>query len=45
MAAQPIVTFDNVTKRFGEFAAVDSLTLEMEQQAIKLVELAHGERK
>jgi biopolymer transport protein ExbB len=24
---------------------VDSLTLEMEQQAIKLVELAHGERK
>src|SRR2546423_14428901 len=29
MAAQPIVTFDNVTKRFGEFAAVDSLTLEI----------------
>lgn len=26
-------------------AKVDSLTLEMEQQAIKLVELAHGERK
>jgi biopolymer transport protein ExbB len=26
-------------------AKVDSLTLEMEQQAIKLVELAHGDRK
>jgi biopolymer transport protein ExbB len=26
-------------------ATVDSLVLEMEQQAIKLVELAHGERK
>ncbi|HTS22734.1 MAG TPA: MotA/TolQ/ExbB proton channel family protein [Casimicrobiaceae bacterium] len=26
-------------------AKVDSLTLEMEQQSIKLVELAHGERK
>jgi biopolymer transport protein ExbB len=26
-------------------AKVDSLTLEMEEQAIKLVELAHGERK
>jgi biopolymer transport protein ExbB len=26
-------------------STVDSLTLEMEQQAIKLVELAHGERK
>ena len=26
-------------------AKVDSLTLEMEQQAIKLVELAHGERR
>ena len=26
-------------------AKVDALTLEMEQQAIKLVELAHGERK
>ena len=26
-------------------AKVDSLVLEMEQQAIKLVELAHGERK
>src|SRR4051812_16794569 len=29
MAAPPIVTFDNVTKRFGDFAAVDSLTLEI----------------
>ncbi len=26
-------------------AKVDDLTVEMEQQAIKLVELAHGERK
>ncbi|TMG83630.1 MAG: MotA/TolQ/ExbB proton channel family protein, partial [Betaproteobacteria bacterium] len=26
-------------------AKVDSLVLEMEQQSIKLVELAHGERK
>jgi len=26
-------------------STVDSLTLEMEQQAIKLVELAHGDRK
>jgi putrescine transport system ATP-binding protein len=29
MAARPIVTFDNVTKRFGDFAAVDRLTLEI----------------
>ena len=26
-------------------AQVDSLTIEMEQQAIKLVEVVHGERK
>ena len=26
-------------------AQVDSLTIEMEQQAIKLVEIVHGERK
>jgi biopolymer transport protein ExbB len=26
-------------------AKVDSLTIEMEQQAIKLVEIVHGERK
>jgi biopolymer transport protein ExbB len=26
-------------------AKVDALIIEMEQQAIKLVELAHGERK
>jgi len=26
-------------------AQVDSLTIEMEQQAIKLVEIVHGERR
>src|SRR5256885_14378155 len=29
MAARPLVTFDNVTKRFGDFAAVDGLTLDI----------------
>src|SRR5436305_159283 len=29
MAARPLVTFDNVTKRFGDFAAVDVLTLDI----------------
>jgi putrescine transport system ATP-binding protein len=29
MAARPIVTFDNITKRFGDFSAVDGLTLEI----------------
>src|ERR1051325_1626865 len=29
MAARPIVTFDNVTKRFGDFTAVDGLTLDI----------------
>ncbi|MEJ0075312.1 MAG: ABC transporter ATP-binding protein [Alphaproteobacteria bacterium] len=29
MAAQPIVSFDNVTKRFGDFTAVDGLTLDI----------------
>jgi len=29
MAARPIVTFDNVTKRFGDFVAVDALTLDI----------------
>src|SRR3954447_20499610 len=29
MAARPIVTFENVTKRFGDFTAVDGLTLEI----------------
>src|SRR5436305_3138315 len=29
MAARPLVTFDNVTKRFGDFAAVDGLTLDV----------------
>src|SRR6476646_8104427 len=29
MAAGPIVTFDNVTRRFGDFTAVDGLTLEI----------------
>src|SRR5947209_19945881 len=29
MAARPIVAFDNVTKRFGEFTAVNGLTLEI----------------
>jgi len=29
MSARPIVTFDNVTKRFGDFTAVDGLTLEV----------------
>src|SRR6188508_1786247 len=29
MAARPIVTFDNVTKRFGVFVAIDGLTLDI----------------
>src|SRR5215813_11113932 len=29
MAAGAIVTFDNVTKRFGDFTAVDALTLDI----------------
>src|SRR5947199_642121 len=29
MAARPLVTLDNVTKRFGDFAAVDGLTLDI----------------
>jgi len=29
MAAQPLVTFDRVTKRFGDFTAIDGLTLEI----------------
>src|ERR1700752_2510911 len=29
MAARAIVTFDNVTKRFGDFIAVDALTLDI----------------
>src|SRR6478672_4862554 len=29
MAARPLVTFENVTKRFGDFVAVDNLTLEI----------------
>jgi putrescine transport system ATP-binding protein len=29
MAARPIVSFDNVTKRFGDFVAVDGLTLDI----------------
>src|SRR3954467_13713324 len=29
MAARPIVAFDNITKRFGDFAAVDRLTLDI----------------
>jgi putrescine transport system ATP-binding protein len=29
MAARPIVRFENVTKRFGDFVAVDALTLEI----------------
>src|SRR5947199_7875237 len=29
MAARPLVTLDNVTKRFGDFAAVDGLTLDV----------------
>jgi putrescine transport system ATP-binding protein len=29
MAARPIVTFDNVSKRFGDFVAVDALTLDI----------------
>src|SRR5947208_9737349 len=29
MAVRPLVTFDNVTKRFGHFAAVDGLTLDI----------------
>src|ERR1051325_2136581 len=29
MAARAIVTFENVTKRFGDFIAVDALTLDI----------------
>src|SRR5262245_65422227 len=29
MSARPIVTFDDVTRRFGDFVAVDALTLEI----------------
>src|ERR1700751_1718484 len=29
MAVRPIVTFDNVTKRFGDFTAVDQLSLDI----------------
>jgi putrescine transport system ATP-binding protein len=29
MAAQPLVTFDRITKRFGDFPAVDALTLDI----------------
>jgi putrescine transport system ATP-binding protein len=29
MAARPIVTFENVTKRFGDFVAIDDLTLDI----------------
>src|SRR3954453_14529180 len=29
MATRPLVTFDNITKRFGDFAAVDGLTLDI----------------
>jgi putrescine transport system ATP-binding protein len=29
MAAQPLVTFDSVTKRFGDFAAIDALSLDI----------------
>ena len=29
MAAQPLVTFDRVTKRFGDFTAIDDLTLDI----------------
>src|SRR5437588_5367576 len=29
MAARPIVAFDNITKRFGDFTAVDGLTLDV----------------
>src|SRR3954471_15145197 len=29
MAARPIVAFDNITKRFGDFTAVDGITLDI----------------
>src|ERR1043165_680280 len=32
MAARPLVTFDKVTKRFGDFVAVDSLSLDIHER-------------